>query len=430
MIIKPKYDYTKKVNVSDKISAFRLNQLSKTSTTADRLNLSFDEEVYRKNVFCEKSQLSKTSEKIDAVVFCGYAGAGHYSAAEAIARTLSSRGYNVAIVDAFRILMPFMAKQACTSWLIVSKYAQSLFEFSCKLVGKQRGLDFFYSFMKNVNIDAITGFLTMNHVRMCISTYIFPSVIIGRFVPYVNDVAIVATDYSSVGMLTQLKGISFEDVNVIVPDKSVYFDAKRRYPKISNCKSCIEIGGIPSLMTKRVMNNLTRDIKCNYSNVLTFFVGGGLGIGYGIRGVKTVFDSYDGTIVIVCGDNKRWVKKVEKLATKYPKKNILVFGYVAHEVALRLMLTSKIVISKAGGITSAEVTAFDGCKIFYGSIKGHEENQAKMFARNCYAVYCKTKEDLAYNIKNLQKSVGIYSTYCMKSPVDKLADWAEELLKK
>ena len=45
MIIKPKYDYTKKVNVSDKISAFRLNQLSKTSTTADRLNLSFDEEV-------------------------------------------------------------------------------------------------------------------------------------------------------------------------------------------------------------------------------------------------------------------------------------------------------------------------------------------------------------------------------------------------
>lgn len=429
MIIRPSYNYAKTSNYEDEVSANELNKLVRASTTADKLNLSFDD-VYRSNVFCEKSQFDKVSGTIDVVLFCGYAGAGHYSAAYAIAKTLSDRGYNVAIVDAFRMLIPRKAKQACDGWLFVSKHAQRLFKFSCKLVSKQIGVNLFYNFMRRGNIDSITKFLTSHHVRLCISTYIYPNVIIGKFAKYVDDVAIVATDYSSIGMLTQLKGIPFNDVHVIVPDESIYLDAKKRYPAISNCKDHVSIGGIPSLMTKRVMKNLTRNIKCRYSDVLTFFVGGGLGIGYGIKGIKTVFDSYDGTIVIVCGDNEKWIKKVKKLAFNYPNKKIIVLGYVSHEVALKMMLTSRIVVSKAGGITSAEMTAFDGYKIFFGSILGHEENQAKMFARNCYATFCKNLEDLSYCIKNPQKSIGIYNTYCMEAPVDILADCVEEVLNK
>lgn len=394
------------------------------------LNCSFLK-YYESIVFTKKEQLAKVIQDVDVIVFCGYAGAGHFSAAYSIAKEISRQGYNAIIVDMFSMLMRFSSKFACKSWLFVSRYAQWLFSLACKFVSKQFGIDLLYNYMRFKKLDTITDFIQQKNIKVCISTYIYPNAILGKLGSFAKNLAMVATDYSSIGMLAQTKNIEWDNITVFVPDKFVYHDAERRYPSIKFCKEMQDIGGIPSFMNRSTIDLLRYETKDTHKpNVLTFFIGGGLGIGYGIRGVKTVIESYnDGPIIIVCGDNKRWIKKVNKIVENYPDKKVIVFGYVKPKVALELMVISKIIVSKAGGITSAEMTALDGVKIFYGSIAGHEKKQAEMFSKLFFATYCKNKKELKDAICSETKTNGVYTLFPYKSPAEKIADWVDDKLK-
>jgi UDP-N-acetylglucosamine:LPS N-acetylglucosamine transferase len=391
------------------------------------INVSFDK-YYRSNVFCDTSQLEEVSQNVDVVVFCGYAGAGHFASAYAIAKSISDDGYDVMLVDVFRMFIPKTAKMANDMWLFTSRYAQKLFLLSCNKVSTQKGIDQTYSFFKKVDISKLTTFLKNKNVKVGISTYIYPNVIAGYLADYVGHMAIVATDHSAVGILAGLSGISFEKVSVLVPDIQTFEDAKIMYPSIRNCKEVIKIGGVASEMTIEKIALLKKQ-RIN-PNILTYFIGGGLGIGYGINSVKEVFNTYEkGPIVIVCGDNPSWVRKIKNMAQKYTK-DIVVLGYILPDIAHSLMVNSKIVIAKAGGITSAEVIALDGVKIFHGSISGHEEKQANLFAKQNVATNCKSKKELIEAIKSPINTPSIYTKKIVKSsPVSFVSKWVREKIK-
>lgn len=85
----------------------------------------------------------------------------------------------------------------------------------------------------------------------------------------------------------------------------------------------------------------------------------------------------------------------EKLAAKFGSK-VQILGFT-EQIPL-LMRAADMIISKAGGLSSAEVLASGLDFIIYKPLPGQEENNAKFLAANCEAV-------IASNIQDIRKKI-------------------------
>jgi processive 1,2-diacylglycerol beta-glucosyltransferase len=101
--------------------------------------------------------------------------------------------------------------------------------------------------------------------------------------------------------------------------------------------------------------------------------------------------------VIATGHNRRVRKSLREKVKG--RKNIKVFGYIRH--ARELMAISDILITKAGGITTAEALAMETPMILYGVIPGHEEENARFLINNNAALMARDSKELGINIRSL-----------------------------
>lgn len=419
MIIRPKC--TCKM---DGFSVIKKDDLNLTIT-----NMRF-RDFYKAIVFTDYKQLDEIkNESIDVIIFTGFAGSGHFSAAYAIAKQLQKEEKDVVIIDLFAMSLNKAAFLADKFWRFVSRYAQDLFVYFCDKVSNSKGLEQNYFFMKNANISPIKNFIKEKNVKALLSTYIFPSVIMSRFKDVCPNLGVIATDHSAVGMLGELyKDIS--DISLFVPSIDVYNSAKNMYHKHhdSDYKELIVLGSVPCMVTKELNQKLGSKKE---QGLLTYFVGGGVGIGYGIKFVPELIEKYEGNIIIVCGDNKKWEKKVNKFLDSKPhlKSRVTVLGYVVPEVAINLMQISEIVLAKAGGITSSEINSLENSiKIFIGNIKGHEENQAQLFHELGYATNCEDINSVLRTISIGKKNKSILNEPDKKPAIKIISNWVQETI--
>lgn len=412
----------------EKEIAEKLNRKFGFKIDSKLLNISFSD-FYKAHVFTNMDILRQLAPNIDVILFCSDPGAGHFAAAYAEANELEKRGYNVIIVDLIRILAPVQADLSTNSWLYVSRKNQLLFLFFYNLIKNQAMVELLYGSLKKVDLTDFGDFLKSKNVKLCLSNFLFPNVISSKFSQYVDNFGIVLTDHSVSGMLCELYH-DLSKTTVLVPDDKVIQDANLYYPYTRKLKEVVNIEGVPSLMSSSNIKKLKADLGSEKAEgLLTYFVGGGLGIGYGIKAVETVMKAHNGITVIVCGDNPKWVEEAKSVAQKYPEKKIFVLGYVAPQIAIQLIYKSDVVISKAGGITSSEVTSIEGKKAFYGSILGHESNQAEIFNDSHLVINCYTEKELYDFIMSPLETESIFYNYSKKSPVEKLGDWVYSKLK-
>ncbi len=405
-----------------------------TTIEKNNLNLTITNmrfrDFYKAIVFTNYKQLNDIDiDSIDVVIFTGFAGSGHFSAAYSIAKQLQKEDKEVVIIDLFAMSLNKAAFLADKFWRFVSRYAQDLFVYFCDKVSNTKGLEKNYFFMKHANIEPMKNFIKEKKVKVLLSTYIFPSVIMSRFKDVCPNLGVIATDHSAVGMLGELyKDIS--DISLFVPSVDVYKSAKNMYHHTPNSdyKELIILGSVPCMITKEVNQTLgAKKIK----GLLTYFVGGGVGIGYGIKFVPELIEEYDGEIIIVCGDNKRWEKQVNKLLDSKPhlKSRVTVLGYVIPEIAIKLMQKSEIVLAKAGGITSSEINSLENSiKIFIGNIKGHEENQAKLFHELGYATNCEDINSVIETINCNKRNKSILNEPGKEPAIKIIANWVNETI--
>ncbi len=92
--------------------------------------------------------------------------------------------------------------------------------------------------------------------------------------------------------------------------------------------------------------------------------------------------SFDFQVIVVCGNNKKMLKKVEGLKTK---KRFDVYGYVDNVDVM--MDAADCIITKPGGITSSEAMAKGLPMIMVNPIPGHEMRNAEFFLNNGLALY-------------------------------------------
>ena len=101
-------------------------------------------------------------------------------------------------------------------------------------------------------------------------------------------------------------------------------------------------------------------------------------------------------LVFLTGRNKKLAARLKKLAAE--NKNVLLHPEICgfREDAPQLMAAADVVVTKAGGLTLAEVLA-SGCSyIIYKPLPGQERNNAAFLQRYCGARVCGALEELAH----------------------------------
>lgn len=106
-------------------------------------------------------------------------------------------------------------------------------------------------------------------------------------------------------------------------------------------------------------------------------------------------------LVVICGDNRKLYRALKKIQ-RTVKKNFIVLPYV--EEVDEVMELSDIVITKPGGITTAEALAKGLCMLIVNPIPGQEMMNAEFLLKNKVAIKAKSYHDVAVLVEELVRS--------------------------
>ena len=132
---------------------------------------------------------------------------------------------------------------------------------------------------------------------------------------------------------------------------------------------------------------------------IILLMGGGQGLGPMDKMIKLLDKSnLDIQLIVVCGTNKKLYYRLKKRERKFRKK-IIPFGYYYH--IEELMAISKIIITKPGGITTAEALANRLPILIVNPIPGQEESNTLYFTKKGAAVRIDNPVDIGRVIEDL-----------------------------
>lgn len=184
----------------------------------------------------------------------------------------------------------------------------------------------------------------------------------------------------------------------VVPSEDVGLRLAKKGVAINKIKSL----GIPfdprfneKLDKEKILERL--NLKADLATIL--IMGGGQGLGP----IKTIVRSLekvkpDIQEIVIAGSNRKLYDSLKKKIKKYQKR-VLIFGYVNN--INELMDISSIIITKPGGITTAEALAKRLPMIIIKPIPGQEENNTLYLTRNNAAVKVDNIRDLNLIIEDL-----------------------------
>lgn len=146
-------------------------------------------------------------------------------------------------------------------------------------------------------------------------------------------------------------------------------------------------------------NKLALKMKLDANIPTVLIMGGGQGLGpikAIVRSLEKVKDEIQE--IIVCGTNKKLYNSLKRKIKKYNKK-ILLFGYAnnMHE----LMRLSDIIISKPGGVTTAEVLSKGLPMIIVKPIPGQEENNTAYLTEKGAAIKVDKPKEINHVVEDL-----------------------------
>jgi len=131
-------------------------------------------------------------------------------------------------------------------------------------------------------------------------------------------------------------------------------------------------------------NKIMRKLKLTFGIPTVLIMGGGQGLGP-IKAIVKALEKAKGGIqeIIVTGTNKKLYKTLKRRIKKY-KKKVLLFGYTQH--INELMHVAEIVVTKPGGVTTAEVIAKSKPMIIIKPLPGQEANNARYLTKKGAAI--------------------------------------------
>lgn len=209
-------------------------------------------------------------------------------------------------------------------------------------------------------------------------------------------------DVQLIGVVTDYVPHSFW----VYPDVDYYIvasdQAKERLIQKGVPSDRIKCFGIP--IEYKFCNNLDRDsifkkLEFDSRKPVILVMGGGQGLGP-IKKIIRLLDrlALDAQLIIVCGTNEKLFRWFTARKDKFNKK-IACFKYVDN--IDELMQISSVIITKPGGLTTAEAMAKGLPMIIVRPIPGQEENNTQFLLNNNAAIQVNSLKELSPLMESL-----------------------------
>jgi processive 1,2-diacylglycerol beta-glucosyltransferase len=161
---------------------------------------------------------------------------------------------------------------------------------------------------------------------------------------------------------------------------------------------------LPQFGTKEPTADVRRRLGLPEDRLTVLMVWGGFGVGKAeemvqeVMAMLQIFPEQSFTLIAVCGKNE---KLYERLTTAHPASNVTtrILGFVdnLHE----LMNASNLLVSKAGGLTSAEAMAMGIPMLVVDPIPGQESRNAEMIVEHRAGWKALDIANIGYKIKRI-----------------------------
>lgn len=321
---------------------------------------------------------------------------GHHSATISIEQALRSQnsGVHVLNVNGFRYVSPIMEKVVNALYMKAIHRLPQLWDFLYDNPAIEIKLKKIKERVNQKKRDTIKRLIESNNCKVVICSQAFPCGIVAEYKKrYFSDLVLIAamTDF-----IPHLYWVYDEVDFYVVPSER----AKEILVKKGVKEDKIKIFGIP--IDQKFSKTLDRVVTAKELNIeiekaVVLIMGGSRGFGP-IKSLVTLLDKSDieANFIVVSGANARlfkWLKKREfsKQVYCYPK-----IDYVD-----KLMSISDIIVTKPGGITTAESIAKRLPMIIVNPIPGQEENNTDFLLREGIAVKAQKVEDVVSQLNTL-----------------------------
>ena len=323
---------------------------------------------------------------------------GHHCASLAIENALKEISPTVEIlnINAFGYINPILEKVINSTYMGVIKNRPEVWEYlydNPKVLKSVQGLrDVIHRF----NSKKLKTILEDFKPDACICTQAFPCGMIADYKKKLNlalPIFGVLTDHAPHSYWV------FRNVDYYITPSEV---SKERFVKNGIPESKVKTFGIPinpKFSKEHDKNEICRKIGLDPLKPTVLIMGGSQGLGP-VENMVDILEKIELSfqLIVVCGTNKKLNRILSKRVSKY-KKTILVFGHI--ENVDELMEVSSIVVTKPGGLTTAEALSKDLPMIIAHPIPGQEMKNTDFLLQQGVAVKADDSEDIAVLIKEL-----------------------------
>ncbi|MFH0877664.1 MAG: glycosyltransferase [Candidatus Omnitrophota bacterium] len=342
---------------------------------------------------------------------------GHHSAALAIKRglELKDRRVLVSCVNAFQYVFPVAERLIHRLYLAVIKKAPKIWEFIYDNPRVVKSSDYLKGKIYNLGINRLKRLLDEFRPDVVACTQAFPCGLVAGykerfkvrlplvgvltdFAPHAFWVAEAVDQYvvpceESRGLLVE-KGVAFKKIKTLgIPIDPKFIDRLDRQELVANY-------------------GLTADVS------VVLIMGGGHGLGPITQTLKNLDQAkQDLQMVVVCGLNKKLFDWIQR----HPfKKRILSFKFT--DQVDRLMSVASVIITKPGGITTAEALAKRIPMIILNPIPGQEARNTALLTKNKAAVKVDQVADV---LPTIEKLLSQQKTFAGMSVFNPLAEYSK-----
>lgn len=305
---------------------------------------------------------------IKVLIFSVSIGAGHDSVAEAMAERLlaESPGSKVKIIDTIRYINGLLNKVVVGSYMETLRFTPRVWGYLYERVEQGERLIEFSQLLAKLLSTKICQLIAEFTPDVIITTHAFSTNLLGEMkcqgkvkpllVSFVTDFHIHRVWIS--------KGIDLYFIHS--PDIATpLIQAGIKHEQIKPV-------GIPIRM-QFAAHWGAQDLRKRFTtsgNPVVMVMGGGLGLGRMKTITKELLSHEQFAIVVVAGKNKRLYKRLEKRQDS----QLHLFGYEKN--IAEIIAACDLIVSKPGGVTSAEILALGKPLIIYAALPGQENRNA------------------------------------------------------
>lgn len=313
-------------------------------------------------------------------------GQGHHATGQAVSECFESLGVTCETLDAYEYVEPLLKGLVSRGYLISTKYIPKLASKAYDLVVKKNKPVPDYSVGKLTNTfmaKELLGYLQEYRPDVVVCTHVLSSTMMSVLKErgeWTGVVAGVVTDFTLHPLWEEAGFIDY----FVTPSELLEYQMGHKGLNISKMLPF----GIPIKpeFSHRIDRAAARkELGLSESKPTILLMSGSMGYGKIDKSLMKIDElSMDFQILVVCGNNKKMYKKINKMQGNM-KKDIRVYGYVDN--VYRMMDAADCIITKPGGITSSEALAKGLPMIMVNPIPGHEQRNAEFMLNNGLALY-------------------------------------------